>query len=187
MKVGLFCADSFDIIDLTDMRRVGKHSRKLLFFAHLGRCDHHHRTLFSKHLRQKPRIDIANTEDSKTIQKFVQRLFTPEVGGIRLILPDDNPFAPRRFRLHVFRIATDVADLGHCEGNKLSCIAGIGYDLLISRHRSIEDDLSDARSFGTEALRFQKGTVFQIDIDWLQCHVTSSPVCEAPLHRGARK
>ena len=163
MLVGLFGAHLFDIVDFADMGRRRQTLGQFRFVGDFGGGDHHHRPLLTEHLGQIAGIDVADAQHVEALQKFVQRLLCAKVGGFALILADDDPFAPGTLGLHILLVAPHVADFGHRKGHKLPGVAGIGDDLLIPRHRRIEDHFTRFRPFGTEASRLDIGTVFKVE------------------------
>ena len=52
-------------------------------------------------------------------------------------------------RFHVIAVGAGVADMWIRQGDDLAAIRWIGQDLLIARHRGIEDDFTDSLAFGT--------------------------------------
>ena len=64
-------------------------------------------------------------------------------------------------RLFVFAIGTGITDVGIGEGDDLTCVGGIGENLLIAGHRSVENHFTDGLPVTAYRFTPKQGTIFK--------------------------
>ena len=72
-----------------------------------------------------------------------------------------RPAACTRRRLLILRVGARVADVRIGQGDDLAQVGGVGQDLLVARHGSIEHHLTDAQTGRADGLPPEDRAVFQ--------------------------
>src|SRR5262249_17438278 len=90
--------------------------------------------------------------------------------------------------LSVLPIGADIADVREGEGDDLSGVGGVGQDLLVAGHGSVEAHLTDGRASGAEAVTGNHRAVrqhespsqrnFDPGFGSIDSHVKSPPKCQ---------
>ena len=64
-------------------------------------------------------------------------------------------------RLHVFAVGTGITDVRIRQGYDLPAVGWIRQDLLVTSHRSIENDFADSFTVGADRCAVEYGSVLQ--------------------------
>ena len=75
-------------------------------------------------------------------------------------MSDDESSGIDALRLEIFVVGSIIADLRIGKSNYLSGIAWISQDLLITRHRSVETNLTAGRGARPKTFAVKQGPVF---------------------------
>ena len=106
----------------------------------------------------------GNSCDSMALHNLFQGFFSPEIGRLFIVFPDDQSADSRHFRFIVVSTDAIVANqrIGH--NNGLPGVGRIRKDLLITNHGSVENHFNDFFRIVTETESIEFGSIFQDDL-----------------------
>ena len=105
-------------------------------------------------------VDTIDAGAAGFAEVLVKGLGGAPVGGFCEVV-DDEPGKKQSAGLDIFRIYTVIADFRAGKHHKLSRIARIGENLLISAHAGVENHLSDCIRLGSERNPVEDRAVFE--------------------------
>ena len=105
------------------------------------------------------RVDARERRHARRIQVRAQ-LAVAQSRAARGELADDEPFDPHPVRLLRAVVRPVVADVGLGHDDDLAPVGGVRQDLLVTRHRGVEDDLREAAALD-QGLAAEDGAVLE--------------------------
>src|SRR5947207_2611743 len=110
---------------------------------------------------QCARINAVNRDDVPAFQISVEGFLRAPTGSYATCFAHHEALDPRAIRFFVFTVNTVVANqrIGHT--NDLTGVGGIGKDLLVTRHRGIEDHLAGALAFRRPRSTVESAAIFE--------------------------
>jgi hypothetical protein len=109
------------------------------------------RALRAQVAREPPRVDVADGDQGVAREVGGEVLLPAPARSHQGQVADDEARGVDLARLDVFRVGPGVADVRVGERDDLAGVGGIGEDLLVTRHRGVEDHLSDRLAVGSDA------------------------------------
>src|SRR5712692_741523 len=125
--------------------------------------------------RERARVYALDAHDALLAHVVFDGHPAAPVGGIRAGLLHDEAIDPGPPRLDIFRVDPVVADERIRHADDLPAIGRIGHDLLIARHRRVEDDLTVRLARGAAGLPGEDTPVRQGQERARQGHTTLPP------------
>ena len=149
------------------------HQRRLVVIDQ--RNDAAHRTLKPDVPDEGARVDVGNDGNSVGDEIVVERFRRAPVAGNRRHPPNDKGFEKRLSGFDVFGIDAGIADQRVGHRDDLTGVGRIRQDLLIARHRGVEDDFADGFALKAVSLSSKNTPVFEQQRRAFRCcHAQSS-------------
>ena len=120
-----------------------------------------HRTLQPDVPDKSARIDVGNDRNAVFDQVIVERVGCAPVAGNRGHAAHDEGFEKWLSRFDVFPIDAGIADQRIRHRDDLTGVGRIRQDLLIARHRSVENDFANGFAFKAVSLAVKNPAVFE--------------------------
>jgi hypothetical protein len=119
------------------------------------------RALVAQQPREAARVDVGDADQAMALHEVGERLRRAEIARAKREVAHDQPFGVDSPRLHVLRIGAGVADVRIRERDNLLIVGRISQNLLIPRHRGVEDHLADGAPGNTDRLPVEQRAIFQ--------------------------
>lgn len=95
------------------------------------------------------------------LQIGVQSHLTAEVADHQGQVTDDQPCGVDRGGFGVLGIDAGIADVWIRQGHDLTTVRRVGQDFLVTRHRRVEDNLSDCLPLGSDGSAAEHAAIFE--------------------------
>ena len=125
------------------------------------RNDASHRTFQPNVPDQSARVDSGNDGNAVFGEVVIERLRRAPVAGQRRQPLHNERFEERLARFDVFRINAGIADQRIRHRDDLAGVRRIGQNLLITRHRRIENDFANGFAFKAVSVATKNTPVFE--------------------------
>ena len=110
---------------------------------------------------QRARIDVPEDGDFVAVQVKLYRCRRAPVRGNLGKLANNEGLDVRAPGLFVFKIGTDIPDVGIGKTDDLASVAGVGEDFLVTGEAGVENDLATAARDGARGAAVKDAAVFQ--------------------------
>ena len=122
---------------------------------------HMGRALLADFTGEAARVDAADPDAAAALQPGGQLVSGAPVGWLRGVPLNDEAFGYGVGCFVVFRVDADIADMREGKRHNLTCVGRVGHNLLITGHRRIETQFSNARTRCTEAFSVENRSICQ--------------------------
>src|SRR5580658_6170598 len=110
---------------------------------------------------QRPGIHFSDTDDIVRPHVLIQATLRHQPRKLLLQVPADQPPDLYTRRFHIAILHSVIADMYAVHDQHLPIIAGIGKDLLVTRHSGVEADLAGSGASLAKGLAIMNSAVFK--------------------------
>ena len=125
------------------------------------RDDAAHRTLHANVTHEGARVDVRDHRNAMLGQVLIKRVGRAPAAGHRRKAFDDECFEKGFARLDVFEVDSGIADERVRHRDDLPGVGRVRQDLLITRHRGIENDFTHGLTFKAVSVAAKNSPVFE--------------------------